>query len=593
MALTKVTGSVIKDSVSLSGNVSVGGTLTYQDVTNVDALGIGTFRTGIKVLAGQVDVGSNIKLGNAGVITATSFVGSGANLTGITQTTINNNANNRIITGSGTANTLEGEADLTFDGNDLTVNKTSGDSDVIIKTTTSGNPVLKLNASGAGGHDISHDRSSNSLIFNRTGSAERLRIASDGKVGINQTSPQRILHIGTSGTAEANIRIQGGSDYAEIRVKDSDNNLSFHHNVGGAGSRELFNSNGSTGHFSINCYSYQALTITTNENGTNGPELSLFHNSASPAASDSIAQIRFNAKDSAGNTDLYARIHANLSSPTSGSESGDLVFATRGSGTFAERLRITSTGQLLMGTPVNTGYNESAALISIAADTSAAANMLSDSSAIYNHTNPAFIHVQNRYNTGTGQEAGIIFHSRSSHNGSWAIYGKRTGSSYLSDLIFRNRTGGSSSTERLRLTSDGYLQQHKLIAVSYSDSREIALSNTELTRSNFYNTTNFESDSSILDSNGHFVAPVHGIYRLYFRCSTDGDVGNRANVRLRKNGNTINEAYANNNDSNDKMSVSSEIIMELDAGEYLDIQVGQLHTMSGNQHKVVNFHMLG
>ena len=38
MALTKVTGSVIKDSVSLSGNVSVGGTLTYQDVTNVDAV---------------------------------------------------------------------------------------------------------------------------------------------------------------------------------------------------------------------------------------------------------------------------------------------------------------------------------------------------------------------------------------------------------------------------------------------------------------------------------------------------------------------------------------------------------------------------
>jgi hypothetical protein len=85
MALTKISGSIIKDSVSLSGNVSVGGTLTYQDVTNVDALGIGTFRTGIKVLAGQVDVGNNIKLGNAGVITATSFVGSGANLTGITQ----------------------------------------------------------------------------------------------------------------------------------------------------------------------------------------------------------------------------------------------------------------------------------------------------------------------------------------------------------------------------------------------------------------------------------------------------------------------------------------------------------------------------
>ena len=39
----------------------------------------------------------------------------GLRLTNITSTTINNNANNRLITGSGTANTLEGEADLTFE----------------------------------------------------------------------------------------------------------------------------------------------------------------------------------------------------------------------------------------------------------------------------------------------------------------------------------------------------------------------------------------------------------------------------------------------------------------------------------------------
>ena len=41
------------------------------------------------------------------------------------------------------------------------------------------------------------------------------------------------------------------------------------------------------------------------------------------------------------------------------------------------------------------------------------------------------------------------------------------------------------------------------------------------------------------------------------------------------------------------MSVSSEIVMELNAGEYLDIQVGQLHTLSGSQHKQVTFTMLG
>ena len=77
-------GAIAAASATFTGNVSIAGTLTYQDVTNVDSLGIGTFRTGLNVSGGQLDVGSNIKLGNAGVITATSFSGSGANLTGLT-----------------------------------------------------------------------------------------------------------------------------------------------------------------------------------------------------------------------------------------------------------------------------------------------------------------------------------------------------------------------------------------------------------------------------------------------------------------------------------------------------------------------------
>ncbi len=41
-----------------------------------------------------------------------------------TQTTINNNADNRLITGSGTANTLEGEANLTYNGTTLSIGGT-------------------------------------------------------------------------------------------------------------------------------------------------------------------------------------------------------------------------------------------------------------------------------------------------------------------------------------------------------------------------------------------------------------------------------------------------------------------------------------
>jgi len=43
----------------------------------------------------------------------------------VSGTTINNNADNRVITGSGTANTLEGEADLTYDGSKLQINDSS------------------------------------------------------------------------------------------------------------------------------------------------------------------------------------------------------------------------------------------------------------------------------------------------------------------------------------------------------------------------------------------------------------------------------------------------------------------------------------
>ena len=49
-------GSLTAASGTVSGNLSIGGTLTYQDVTNMDVLGIGTFQQGLQVLANGVDV---------------------------------------------------------------------------------------------------------------------------------------------------------------------------------------------------------------------------------------------------------------------------------------------------------------------------------------------------------------------------------------------------------------------------------------------------------------------------------------------------------------------------------------------------------
>ena len=111
------TGNVIATKGTYSGNVTIGGTLTYEDVTNIDSVGLVTARQGIEVGSG-VGVAASISVdGNAefaGIVTATTFKGDGSQLSNVTSTTINNNADNRIITGSGTANTLEGESTLTF-----------------------------------------------------------------------------------------------------------------------------------------------------------------------------------------------------------------------------------------------------------------------------------------------------------------------------------------------------------------------------------------------------------------------------------------------------------------------------------------------
>ena len=67
----------VSGGVNITGNLGVSGVLTYEDVTNVDSIGIITART-------DVLVGSTIKLGaSSGIVTATSYRGDGSQLTGI------------------------------------------------------------------------------------------------------------------------------------------------------------------------------------------------------------------------------------------------------------------------------------------------------------------------------------------------------------------------------------------------------------------------------------------------------------------------------------------------------------------------------
>ena len=50
-------GTINATSGTITGNLGVGGVLTYEDVTNIDSVGIITARAGINVTGGNVTVG--------------------------------------------------------------------------------------------------------------------------------------------------------------------------------------------------------------------------------------------------------------------------------------------------------------------------------------------------------------------------------------------------------------------------------------------------------------------------------------------------------------------------------------------------------
>ena len=63
-------GVGIAKNVYIGAGLSVAGTLTYEDVTNVDSVGMVTAKSGVNVSGGELNVGLGFSVGNAGVVTA-------------------------------------------------------------------------------------------------------------------------------------------------------------------------------------------------------------------------------------------------------------------------------------------------------------------------------------------------------------------------------------------------------------------------------------------------------------------------------------------------------------------------------------------
>ena len=65
---TGIAVTVVGD-MDVTGAVSVAGTITYEDVTNVDSVGLITARNGVNLSGGQLTVGTGVTIGIAGIAT--------------------------------------------------------------------------------------------------------------------------------------------------------------------------------------------------------------------------------------------------------------------------------------------------------------------------------------------------------------------------------------------------------------------------------------------------------------------------------------------------------------------------------------------
>ena len=128
-----VTGGVgIGKSLFVGGNISCAGTITYEDVTNVDSIGVVTARTGIEVTAGGITVNgggldlvgltTGLSVSGVGTFASTATFGGAITITDTTQST-SKDTGAIILNGGigceknlnvGTAVTMEGAGIATF-----------------------------------------------------------------------------------------------------------------------------------------------------------------------------------------------------------------------------------------------------------------------------------------------------------------------------------------------------------------------------------------------------------------------------------------------------------------------------------------------
>ena len=155
------------NSVTINGDVSIGGTLTYEDVTNIDVVGVITARSDVSI---------------ADKIVHTGDTNTAIRFPAVDTFTVETAGSERFRVDSNGAITATGSS-ISVDG-DTTIR------DLTVRTVTSSDQVIS-------------NRSGTSICFRaQSGGTDKFVVRADGKVGLNNNSPSDDLDINVSATGQ-------------------------------------------------------------------------------------------------------------------------------------------------------------------------------------------------------------------------------------------------------------------------------------------------------------------------------------------------------------------------------------------------------
>ena len=393
--------------INTDGSVNIAGTMTYEDVTNVDAVGIITGRsnidaqkqvlvgTGVSVKAGGINVTAGITTVQA--LQATTISGTTATLTG------NADVEGGLIVGNGVASPLSGFA--------AHFHSTGASNRIQITTSNTG----VTNADGA---IIMVDSGSNMEILNRentnieffTNNSQRMFIDNGGKLVVGTNVSRSV------GDVTAQMQLEGTSF--------STSSLSLMSNAGASA--------GNTPH----------LTLGKSRGSSNG-------SSTIVANGDTLGQIQFAGADGTDCNSVAASIKAFIDgAPGSNDMPGVITFNTTADGAASptERVRIDSSGD------IGIDINDPVARLQINSTRNAETDRFDATNYHLALRNPE---------DDTGEAIGLSFGitSNTTKVGA-AILHERDGGGSQGSLQFYTSSDGNSITERVRITSTGTVESY-------------------------------------------------------------------------------------------------------------------------------------